>query len=773
MLHENRAAAPLLKEDTRESRNCESRDHAMRLTLHTLLAYLDDVLSPPEAEELRDRIDKSEFATTLVQRIRHTVKRLRLSAPKLDGHGLGADPNTVAEYLDSAMPAEQVVDFEKVCLESDVHLAEVAACHQILAKVLHGSPAQVSDELRHRIYALPTQRRIDPAHADAPVAAGSPEGNGEVAMAVAAPVAVGREGVPTPPPIPSDRPRPEVPEYLRPEPAGTGMGRYIAILGGLAALAAVILLFLPPLSQFNPLVRSPLQVAANPEGDPAAPSPQPAIVAPDDDSDFADENPAQQPEPGPAAVGENVLRAPENLDAADNGTDEMPPAVEPGDAVADATEVRPEPMIPSDDVDPPPMPMPPGDNQDSAVASADTVIEPPTGLELGRYISDETLLCFYHEKSRNWMRVEPRSLIVEGERVLTLPVYRPQIALTSGVQLTMVGETTMQFGRSASGVTRLNVADGRLLLHAVGRPMVKTDLNLKGIVGSITLETPDSEAAVEVTSFLPPGGDPIAGDHVAVAHIFCVNGVITWQEEGVEPIQLRQNDVKSLVGDDTSRVSGPIRLPAWIDPRNTSTLDRDAAKIVDPLLPPSRPLVLSLQELANHRRIDVRVHVARSLAYVDQYSVIVKQLSEEEYKSYWMRPDGHVDTLRRQMARGGEVAQRLGEQLVEQRGERDGRILFKLLQGYTEEQLAGRGAEELVTALTHPSMDVRVLAIDSLSRITGSMHLYNPALTPEKNRSRILKWQDMAKGGAIAYSSETRPNPLVDFEPLEGERPAR
>ncbi len=123
----------------------------MRLTLRTLLAWLDDTLQPAEVRAIGKQVAESPFARELSDRIHRVTRQRRLSVPGSSGHD-GSDPNVVASYLDNDLDAEGVADYEKKCLTSDVNLAEVASVHQILS--LLGQKVKVPAEARARMYNL-------------------------------------------------------------------------------------------------------------------------------------------------------------------------------------------------------------------------------------------------------------------------------------------------------------------------------------------------------------------------------------------------------------------------------------------------------------------------------------------------------------------------------------------------------------------------------------------------------------------------------------------
>ena len=125
-----------------------------RLTLRTLLAYIDDTLDPDQARALGRKVAESQEAKLLIERIKKVTRRRGLKVPIPDGTDDDiSDLNAVAEYLSDNLNSEQTKELESTCLASDVHLAEVAACHQILTLVLT-EPVRVPPSANQRMYRL-------------------------------------------------------------------------------------------------------------------------------------------------------------------------------------------------------------------------------------------------------------------------------------------------------------------------------------------------------------------------------------------------------------------------------------------------------------------------------------------------------------------------------------------------------------------------------------------------------------------------------------------
>ncbi|MCO6457291.1 MAG: hypothetical protein J5I93_18490, partial [Pirellulaceae bacterium] len=239
----------------------------MRLTLRTMLAYLDDILEPADAEQLGQKIEESKFAGNLVHRIRKCTRRVQLGTPPVIGRGLGGDANSVAEYLDNTLAQDRVPEFEKICLESDVHLAEVASCHQILTMVL-GEPREVPAEVKRRMYGLnrpqnmPSHDSRDPNNGR--TEAGNPRRRrAEEQAAAEKNSAAGKKSVSrgkTPEPAAAVQDTTErtleVPDYLR--SATPPKSRLVPVLATLVAtflVALVALLAMGPINRQHPVLR--------------------------------------------------------------------------------------------------------------------------------------------------------------------------------------------------------------------------------------------------------------------------------------------------------------------------------------------------------------------------------------------------------------------------------------------------------------------------------------------------------------------------------------
>jgi hypothetical protein len=382
---------------------------------------------------------------------------------------------------------------------------------------------------------------------------------------------------------------------------------------------------------------------------------------------------------------------------------------------------------------------------------------------VGSYISDEQVLATLNPDDGLWYLKPPRAVLSAGERLIVLPTYRPQIALPSGVQLTFAGESSIQMEQpGASGASRISVSDGRFVIVTVGAAGAQIDMNLAGIEGVATLVDADSVLAVKVVRWLPPGSDPEAAPGIPVVELFTTNGRVTWQQPGQKAIDIPANYVYLYAGADPPELQGPFYPPDWIDSRSISQIDRDTSPVLQGLLAeePNKPLNLSLQERLTDRRVNVRALIARCLGNLEIFEPILKDLNDPKLASYWA---SEVAVLQQAILHGPETAARL-RVAIERNREKDAAVIYRLIWGFSQEDLEKGGSLQLVKHLKHEEMDVRVLTFLNLIAITGAQEFYRPEKKPDQNSAPIKNWESRHTKGTIAY--KTPPTPLETYKPL-------
>jgi hypothetical protein len=714
----------------------------MRLTLRTMLAFLDDILEPSDAEEIRAKIEESKFASDLVHRIRNSTQRLRLGAPPVSGPDAGLDANTVAEYLDNTLDPDAVPDFEKTCLENEVYLAEVASCHQVLALVL-GEPAEIDETLRERAY------RIDEAVHQAAVTDSASQ-TGPSDLLVEAPEETELEAA-----IPKlmetqHRHHPRSQRGLAPHQRSSSSlplrTLALTLVCGFV-LAVVALRAVGPFGSEHPVWK---------------------FLAGGGDESVAGATP-EAPADAPGATGQEPLNptaepaANEDLTSANEDLTQSQALAEdegggaPGDAppgpVAEPVGVSPDEMAAADvgETGTAAMPEMAADRVDEAVAEGATDGAPAAvaagPATVGRYISEKQVLARFDEEDGAWSRLPADSPLAVGDQLVSLPAYRPQVALAPHLKLTISGATRVSVDEPVDADTpALSIPFGRIILVSVADEGARLALNLAGHRGIAVLTDAASELAVEVVPEMITGSDPRTSAGRIRVRLYVPSGDATWEVGGIaQPI--RAGQVWVATADSEGTIRDAETMPPWIDGGNLSLMDRRASSELEPYLDPGRPLSLSLAEKTEFRLAEVRALASRCLCSLDQFEPILEMLNDESQRSYW---HAHFDALRGALGRSPESAVAMMSALESLYGP-ESATLFRLLCGFSPPQLEAGAGGQLIDLLEHERMIARVLAFENLRRITGKSLLFRPEQEPGQERSKVVKWRQALERGELRY----------------------
>jgi hypothetical protein len=771
---------------------------------------MDEILEPADREELAKKVESSEFAHDLIHRTKDTMRRLRLSAPQVVGTGIGLDPNTVAEYLDNVLPPDSVADFERICLESDVHLAEVASAHHVLTMVL-GEPAEVDPAARQRMYSLPAEAeqrkhlRIEPAHsASAPVqeyAAVTPPPHVFPPAAIAPAAAAGF----------TQPAHDTVPDYLRAS-AWTRHGTLLAACAAVLLLAISWILYtsingwVGSLSEvavatnsgvannIHPPAEPPLEPPATPAQATVDSTSEPTLPAAEAAADPTGPVPSMAAPPRmqlpalgsatpPPQVEEPVASTPAESQPPVVAVDESAygyrnaPAETTGAAqpTAPIASIAPSPTDLASSVPAPPAiasSAPAASNVEAASTAAAIPSEPASDIastgaeletatpaepvELGTYLDGKNVLLRFDSQAGAWFRMTPRAALHPGDKLLALPAFFPKLTLSSGLHVKLVGGTMVTLGPVAASANApaVNVDYGKVVIVNTANDDSNLKLTLGGETADVRLGR-NATLAVEVVPKYVPGTDPRNSPSPIVADIFTRDGDVVWgtadgSSKIAAPAQWK------IDGGVPSEVSANVTFPDWIDqePVEQRSEQLFGAPAVEAALDPTRPVEDQLLELyTSSRRREVKSLVARSSVYAGLFVPFVEALRDSDQKSAWKM---HIDTLRSAMSLGPASAEKIYQTLVDQRGKAAADDLYQMLCGYNAQQIGDKQAFPnglgtlLVDWMENDSLDYRVLAVQDMSEITGMKLMPNPAGATTERARGIRLWRQRLKSGEIA-----------------------
>jgi hypothetical protein len=256
--------------------------------------------------------------------------------------------------------------------------------------------------------------------------------------------------------------------------------------------------------------------------------------------------------------------------------------------------------------------------------------------------------------------------------------------------------------------------------------------------------------AIDAQRKLPAGVDPVEKSGTFLADLFVTTGGVRWQyETGVQEIAAPA--FWHIAGGRVGPVEVVASEPSWISEYSIEPLDGLALPEVERAIVPGRSARLSLAEIADHRRLEVRGLVSRASIHVGDFEPFVKSLNDASQSQLW---DEHIAVLQSAMALDKQVAQRVLEAFVNYKGQDAGEELFRLLWGYSKDQLENGALEELINYLNHESLDYRVLAFNNLHRATGVALMYSPRDQPLQRERSIREWRKRLMENGLVISPD-------------------
>jgi hypothetical protein len=716
----------------------------MRLTLRTLLAYLDDILEPSQAREIGEKLNESSFASSLVSRIREVMRRRRLTAPTLSGPGVGVDPNTVGEYLDNTLPPDGVADVEKICLESDVHLAEVAACHQILTLAL-GEPVDIPQQTRERMYALgpaAAKSGIEPVDVFPPRAGSNGLSNRAVGEVLAqAPSAIASPAAETA----ATPAKAAIPEYLRPRSnfkrlIGYSLAAVVIIGWGILMIKDSPFFHRKNQAATSPgnlvadkgLPKSPIGAEVPDQGEPA--------VTPDAAASRAANVSTEGvvPYQRKSATGSNKVKSVE-IPVADESEDDAAPPARRGNVFSKTKpETESEPSV-ADRVENANKSATGGDASPAAVAAP-----------AARYASSDGVTLNYIPRDERWFVLPRRALIHAGDQLAIPEPFQCALEIDGGKSLvTVVGKSVVRvLEPTDAGAFNLELKRGQLVVKPPsGSDELASPLRLGVVIAGDhwRLECrPGAVVGAQVNLMEPTKLEQLLDKNAYLGAFYVAMGSATVTDPAGKTVTITgpgwlELPLRPAAEGEKPPANRPLlAIPRWMGPATSTTTAQNYARLFEKRFSLDDAIELSIPEVAADSNPEIARMATECLALIEAYGPLIDILYRSQHEE---GRKAAISGLRLWLPRSADNKDILKAELAKRFTPEDAEAVYRLLWGFDEDDARNKIiSQQLVEWMGNPELYIRELAFYNVSRLTGVTHDYRPNASTLQIGSALKRW---------------------------------
>ena len=720
----------------------------MRLTLRTLLAYLDDALEPAQTKLIGQKIQESAVAGKLVSLIRLVVRQRRLKAPSVSGPNVGIDPNVVAQYLDNTLPPEQVVDVEKVLLTSDELLAEVASCHQVMAMVM-GKPPEVSDTSRERLYALgpvsqSDQLRVEEHSSMSNDGAAANSRESERVSETPAKTVVATE----------------IPEYLR--QSSWSQRVFPAAIVALLVIVCLGLLISDP--GFRKAIGEAKKELSKGEADAGKSNSETVVNGGNSkSSDAAAQNqavaavtPGTLTKPDNATVLPSPSLPPDPIPSPDQPDGRgKPPADVPADAASVANRTTPPAtvVLPANTV--------------PAVPNDPKPILSPAKI---KYTSNSGVMLRLEETQRHWLMLPRSYSFVPNERLVVLEPFEGVLDVDQGAIIaTVMGDSSFRLlSADRSTSWGLDIRRGRFLIRS-GRsdPMSSPvfSIAIGDDLWKLELLAADTNCAIEIMPREPVQFEKSLGVNWYSGVVRVLSGSVKWTSADGRSQQIASDSALEITPQQVGQAALPSPVPFSVAPEWTDSVKRKQSPLQRhstafeknfELEQPVENTLLSLIDHPNAKIVELAVH---GLSAIESSMGMVQALAQSGFE------EGRFaarDGIRCWLAREADRGPVLKEILEKRYPIVDASSVYILLWGFRPEDATNRATSfEIVNWLRSPHLEIRELAYYWVVHLSsGRKWEFRASEAQARRESAIRKIEaHIATAGALVKPTDREPTP--------------